>query len=527
MVIRTTIVIAAALVSACAFAQDIGRVTKVTLYPGSATVERSVRVGAGSGRVEMTGLPANFDVKTLRVEGDAGIRIGEVAVQDVGRTEALSGREADLEQKIQALKDEKGALDAEAKTAELVRDYLASLKNGPEEGDKGPRPAPIDARSIPAVLEAIRRGGSDAYGTIQKVEVKKRELDKQIASLERDLARVRSGARDVRSLWIGYSAAKPGELRAAYLVTNAGWKPLYRAALDSEGSKLELERQAAVMQRTGEDWRGVALVLSTGAPRPTQIVDPRPWQLVIRPPVETRGGIAGTLAMEAPAPAMAKARRERDDETMVQQFETTYTTEFEVPGKVDVASDGRQVAVSLSSQSVPVAQKIRVVPRRGLDAMVTAEADFPPGVWIPGEVQLYRDGGYIGTTYWSAHAQEKLVLPFGRDDRVVVKTDRVKNRGGETGLLTKRGERQIADLYTVTSRHKVPVELLVLEASPVAVSDQITVQTAFQPQPKITNWEDRRGVVAWEQALPPGETLKFVADYTISYPKDAIVNGLP
>jgi hypothetical protein len=34
-------------------------------------------------------------------------------------------------------------------------------------------------------------------------------------------------------------------------------------------------------------------------------------------------------------------------------------------------------------------------------------------------------------------------------------------------------------------------------------------------------------VVAWERALAPGETLKFVADYTITYPKDAAVTGLP
>src|SRR5690242_20500039 len=108
---RATLFLVTALSSAGAFAQDIGRVTSVTLYPGSATVERAVRVTAGSGRVELTGLPASFDVRTLRVEGDPGIRIGEVAVQDVARADALSAREADLENRIQALKDEKASLD--------------------------------------------------------------------------------------------------------------------------------------------------------------------------------------------------------------------------------------------------------------------------------------------------------------------------------------------------------------------------------------------------------------------------------
>jgi uncharacterized protein (TIGR02231 family) len=522
MSIRATVLVAAAAFATGAAAQDIGRVTRVTLYPGSATVERAVRVGAGSGRVEMTGLPANFDPRTLRVEGDAGIRIGEVAVQDIGRAEALSGREADLENRIQALKDEKAALEVDAKTAELVRDYLASLGNSKK--GEGAAPA-LDPKAVPAIVEAIRKGGGDAYGTIQKVEVKKRDLDKRIAALERDLARLRTGARDVRSLWIGYTASKPGELRAAYHVTNAGWKPVYRAELDSSASKMELERQAAVMQRTGEDWRGVTLRLSTGAPRATQVVEPQPWQLVIRPPVrplERQSGLAAEMAA-APAP---KAARE-DANMIVEQFQTTYSTEFEVPGKVDVASDGRQVTVSLSEQELPVAQRIRVVPRHGLEATVTAEAEQPEGVWIPGQVQLYRDGSYIGTTYWNAAAKDKIVLPFGRDDRIVVKSERVKNRGGETGLISRRGERQVADLYTITSRHNVPVDLLVLEASPVPVSDQINVEAAFQPEPKIKEWEHKRGVVAWQQPLKPGETANFTVDYTISYPRDANIIGLP
>src|SRR5581483_6035778 len=187
------------------------QVTSVTLYPGSATVERSAKITAGAGRLEMAGLPANFDLRTLRVEADPGIAIGEIAVQELARSEALGGREAALEAKIQALKDQSAAFDGEARTAELVRDYLASLSARPDDQ----RRAAVDPRSLPAVLEAIRRGGADAYGTLQRVAMKKREVAKSIAALERDLARLRSGARDVRILAIAYSAKQPGELRAA------------------------------------------------------------------------------------------------------------------------------------------------------------------------------------------------------------------------------------------------------------------------------------------------------------------------
>jgi len=509
-----------------AFAQQI---TRVTLYPGSAMIERSAQVAAGSGRVELTGLSASFDPRTLRVETDAGIQIGEVAVKDVSRTEALGVREAELEARIQRLRDEKAALDVDVKTAELVRNYLASLSARPED-EKGHR-APFDAKALPVVLEAIRRGGADAYGTIQRTEIRKRELDKRIAALQGDLARVRNGTRDVRTVAITYSATRSGALRASYQVPTAGWRPQYRAALDSGTSRVELERQAAIMQRTGEDWRGVSLRLSTGAPRSAQIVDPSTWQLVMRPPLETRVANSELLVADqkaARADRLAAARAPASEPVAtVAEFQTEYTTEFEVPGTVDLAADGRQITVSLAHQQLAVKQRIRVVPRRDTAAMVTAEADLPEGVWIPGDVQLYRDGGYVGSTYWQAQAKERLVLPFGRDDRVQVSMKRLKDRKGAAGLIGQRAEREVATLYTVTSRHKVPVELLLLEAAPVPVDDKITVDTAFEPKPKSANWEERRGVYAWEQPLVPGQTLKFVADYTITYPKDMVVLGLP
>lgn len=504
------------------------RISRVTLYAGSATVERSVAVSPDRTRIELTGLPANFDMRTLRVEADPGIRIGEVSVKDVGRANALGPREADLEARIQALKDSRAMLEVEAKSAELVRDFLVSL-NARSDGEKRPS---VDAKAIPAVIEAIRRGGGDALGAIQRVEVKKRALDKQIAALERDLGGLRSGARDVRTLVVNYSASGAGEVRAVYHVTNAGWRPLYRASLDSSGSKVDLERQAIVTQRTGEDWRGVSLRLSTGVPRAASMVDPGTWEVALVEPrmdefAAAERAAASKMRAEATRAQMARAAAAPAAKPEVEEIQTQFSTEFEVPGRVDLTADGRQVTVSLTRQQLAAKQRVRIVPRRDATPLVTAESAFPEGVWLSGDVQLYRDGSYIGSTYWNTQARERLVLPFGRDDRIQVTVNRLKNRSGSGGIIGQRAERQIVDQYTITSRHKAPVELLVLESSPVAVNDKIQVDATFEPKPKTLNWEERRGVTAWEQPLAPGQTLKFVADYTIGYPRDVAIAGLP
>src|SRR6266704_3519787 len=518
----------AAMSMACseAMAQDASRITSVTLYPGSATVERTARVTPGMTRLEISGLPANFDPQTLRAEADPGVYIGEVSTQDQSRTAASNARESAIEEKIQALKDRQAVLDVDAKSAQMAAEFISRL-GAPASGAEKPAPLP-NARSLAETIEAVRRGGSDAFGRIQKVQVQKRELDKEIRALERDLARLKSGAKDVRTIAVGVSAEGPGEVRVSYQVNGAGWRPAYRAGLDSAGSKVLLERQGAISQVTGEDWTNVKLKLSTGQPRLSpQGAEPRPWKLSLYSP---SAGAVSEMSYRAAAAAPAALRSAKVDELRQEtplEVQTTFATEFEVPGAVSLPSDGRKLTVSLAKLSLPAKMRLRVVPRLDAQAVVTAEAERPEGVWLAGDIQLYRDGNYVGATSWNPQTSAALVLAFGRDSLVRVKVDRAKDRNGSGGIIGQRNEREVSDLYTLTSHHKTPVELLVLESSPVSTNDQIKVEARFDPQPTAENWEERQGVVAWARSIAPNQTLKFSVSYAIGYPKDGAVAGLP
>lgn len=516
------------LLPASAHADDMSRIARVTLYPGAATVERSAQVAAGATRLELSGLPAAFDAKTIRVEADPGIRIGEVTVQDVARSEAMGKRQAELEAKLQDIEDQIAMLDVERQSAELVTGYLKGLGGGSEDG----KATPLDTRTLAATLDAIRKGGSDAYATMQRVAVKKRALEQQADAVRRDLEQVTGSARAARSVTVRLAAERAGEVRVAYQVNGPGWQPVYRATLDAASGKVELERQALIAQNSGEDWNGVVMRLSTDQPRSApQGPTPYPWQLSIRPPAPPRPLAAAPMA--APAP-MAKAElmraREADAEMPlfdVAELQGAFSTEYEVPGKVTLPSDGRKVTVSLARQSLPVKLRVQALPRRDTTAYVVAEADKPQGVWLPGEIQLRRDGSYVGSTRWNPQAEDKLTLPFGRDDQVRISVAHLKTMSGESGIIAQRGERELQDVYTVSNLHKQPVDLLLLESSPVSTDEKIGVDKRFDPKPSEENWQDKPGVVAWRQSLPAGGTQKFSVDYRISWPKDASVIGLP
>jgi hypothetical protein len=142
-------------------------------------------------------------------------------------------------------------------------------------------------------------------------------------------------------------------------------------------------------------------------------------------------------------------------------------------------------------------------------------------------MQLRRDGAVVGSTQWNpAGEDQKVTLPFGRDDLVSVVVETPKTFQRSVGLLDNRNERQLAALYTVRNRHRDAIDVQILEATPVSQSDDIKVRSTFTPEPAKRNWERRAGVIAWEQTIPAGESARFSADYLITYPKDARITGL-
>jgi len=97
---------------------------------------------------------------------------------------------------------------------------------------------------------------------------------------------------------------------------------------------------------------------------------------------------------------------------------------------------------------------------------------------------------------------------------------------GQTGFFKRDNEKRIADTYAVTSFHRQPIDILVLEPTPVSQSDKVHVKIALDPEPNVRDWQQRRGLVGWERSLKPNETARFKVDYVIDYPKEGSVQGL-
>jgi len=504
-------------------AASAARIREVLVYPGGATVERSATVAAGAQQLRLSCLPAGFDLNSLKVQADAGIRLGEVSVQTVERARAPECAKSPLDQQIRELEDQIAALDAENGAQDLALGYLKGFG-----GDASGKNAAPSAANIPATIDALKRSGQGALQRQHQLLRSKQDLELQLKPLLAERDRVLKANPRLRTVLIRLAAAQSGAVHLSYRLTQAGWTPVYRAYLDTSKSQLRLERHAQVAQSSGEDWSGVKLRLSTVQPSEASSPQPlEPWTLDIQPPVLAEKRVR-YMAMPAPAPQEVMARIAQDAEVSfdVSVFQGAFSAEFEVPGRVSVSSDGQKVAFALGQSNLDAQVLRRVQPQQDAQAYLLADLARPEGSWPRGSLQLFRDGSFVGESELRLASDERLELFFGRDEQLRVLVEPEQRGAANAGFIGNRAEQKLTRAYVLENLHKQPVTVQVLEASPVSRHEDIRVQNVFTPKPTQEAWKKQPGAVLWQLPMAAGQTQRLTADYLISYPKDARVEGL-
>ena len=504
---------------------DNSRITQVKVYPGSATVERVARVAAGSRSVTFACLPAGLDVQSLQVSAGASVRVGETSVLNEARELSAHCATSALDGRIRELEDQKAALQAESDALGMVTGYLKGFSGGSGESAQGAR-APMDARNLAAMTEAMRRTGQDSLLKQHQIRRRQTDIDRQLNPLLAERTRSQGNGAQVVAVTVTLAASADADVRLSYQVNGPGWTPTYRALLDTATQKVRIERQALVAQATGEDWRGVKLVLSTGQPRrETTGRTPGAWRIGIEPPPQRAQADKAFMAAPAPAAAAPSIREPLAERRAplfdVSVFDNSFATEFAVPQTIDVPSNGQRVTMALGQYEETAKLAARTSPRVDPSAFLVAELAQPAGVWPAGPLQLYRDGNFVGNGQWTAPNDAQLTLSFGRDELVRVQAEPEQDNQGTGGFAGTRAERRVQRGYVVENRHRTPIAVQVLEAAPVSVDEQVRVAAQFSPQPGELAWNKQPGLAMWRFDLDAGKTARVAADYTISYPKDA------
>ena len=526
------------------------RIEAVTVYPDGATVTRAIRVDLpqGDSVLRAEDFPPALDPASLRIEGEARVQLVVGGIDARPPRAERPPADPAIEARIEALKDERAALDGGIEAATARHKFATRFADAAPVGlgDKGEaRPLAEWRAAFAAVAEEI--AASDA--AIREAKIRQREIDRELARLDAQRTANPPRKMEVRIDLVA-AAATSAVLHVSYTVRGARWLPIYDARLDTGTRErkpaLDLVRRAEIVQSTGEDWPDVELAVSTvrtakggSAPelRPLIVRYQTPPRLgeALRAPAAAQ--FAPALAPPPPQSAAEERNatvRQREpkaaDIAAVEQEAAADTDGFQavyrIPGRVSIAANEGAKSFRISSATITPELLVRAVP--ALDATAFLEASFKhqeDAPLLPGRVAIYRDGIFVGRGQMPMTSKEENVrLGFGADDKVKVARSTVRQTEGATGIISSAKVERREFKTAVRNGHDAPIKVVVEDQIPVSEIDDVKVELLPTTTPPTErDVRNRRGVLAWSFDAAPGEAKEIKIAWRFRWPADKTV----
>ena len=533
---------------ALAAAPTDSKITAATVYLDRAVVTRTATAELVPGVQELTfaGLPANLVDQSLQVagRGTAAATILDVSARQVFVEATPDARVKTLEDELTALLKQRRTLDDRGKLLQgQLGSYAlveAALLSPPTKD--APRPTLAE---LTATLTFLNEQRAKTTADQAELDDSRDALAPKIAAAEARLNELRGSKRGraTKSVTVRVNTTTAGrlDLTLAYAVPGASWTPAYDARVSTSDRTVELGYFGIVRQNTGEDWRDVALTLSTARPAlgggPAPLT---PWTLDVftpRLPVaydKRRGGtLVGATADSADVvtlqefSAKAAAAPVQDAANALATVEAAATSAtFRIAAPTSVASDNAPQKVAITTARLTAAAEYLAIPKRlaaaFLTAHVTNTSDFP---FLAGALNVFLDGTFVAASQLRAvQPGEKFDLALGADEGIALKRTLVKRFAEDTGL-TNGGRRVTFEFLLSVQNNKRTAERIALhDQLPVSRNEKIVVKH-LAPDPKDLK-PDAEGLLKWTLDLKPGEKREIALKFSIDHPADVNVSGL-
>ncbi len=547
------LVLAVALVPALSAAADLAaasRIDAVTVYQSSARVTRAARVEVqpGPARVLLAGLPDALDDDSIRVEGrgSAKARVHGVTVERVTGAEAAQAEARAAEEKLERLQDDDRGLEDRARAAQARLEFVKSLRSTySEERAKNLAVRGVSAREWTELAAFVAGETAGAAQESRKVEAARRDLARKIAQARADLDKVQAKrGQTTKTVAVEVEADRPGalDLAVSYVVQAAGWQPIWDARLVPETSTMELSFLGTVWQRTGEDWRGVTLSVSTAQPvRGLFVPELQPrWLQKFEPPrpvphPERKALSAPAAASAGAAQDLARLRALAEQDELVEAevaqasvAQGLLSATFTAPRRETVDGSGQARKVPLARFPLKATIVRTAAPRVDASAFLTAKAVNETGFpLLAGMAGVYVGDEFAGRAPLPATpAGGELELAVGADGRVEVERKVLDRRHESAGLISKDEVFVYRVRTSVKNRWSAPVAVKLLDLVPVSRDEKIQVKVLDGTTAATREDPERPGVRIYELPLAAREEKVIELRYEVRYPRGFPIAGL-
>ncbi|HWZ96050.1 MAG TPA: mucoidy inhibitor MuiA family protein [Opitutaceae bacterium] len=537
------------------------RITAVTVYTEGAIVTRTAHIDLSAGQTELAfeELPAALVEGSLQVSGhgmanvtilDVNARTIFVAASSDPRVKSIEDNLTALQKKVRALNDRGAVLDHQRALLGIIESAVAAP---PAKDTTAPRPSFDDWQKLLAFADDNR---SKFAAEQQSLDEQRQELGDQITADGAQLGNLTRKAdhgHSNKTVTVRVAATSAGslDLTLAYAVPGASWTPAYDARLHSDEHAVELTYFGLVQQNTGEDWKDIALTLSTAEPSLGGAApELHPWIVdVIQPePASTSATWNDeTIVISKFQVSAAPSHGYSASATMGSTFDkkasynaasvdnAVTSASFTIPVAATIPSDNTAQKVGIATARLDAKLQYQSTPRAleaaFLSASVIDSTDYP---LLAGYVIAFLDDSFVGTSSLkTVMPGEKFDLAFGADEGIAIKRKVVNRFTEDTGLINKGKRVTYEFLVTITNNKKTAQHMVFKDLVPVSRNEKIVVKLltpaerdlSTADEPKETSLE-ADGKLVWRLDLKPGEKRELPLKFSIEYPSEVTVTGL-
>ncbi len=523
------------------FAQETvpSQIKEVTLFSNQALVKREtevkVRKGLNELFLELQAFRVDRDSVSAKVFGEG--EVFSVQFKEIYLKESPQENIRALEQKIKELKKSKRILLDEKDVFSKKEKFLISIINFSQ------TQIPQDIKTRYPKIEDLEKTLAFLMDNLQMINGKKQSLDSRIEEIDEEINVLEKGLASLKNprqktkkvVEVLFNSKKEHVIRieASYLVYDAFWQPFYKADVPLNLGEVDLTMFSKIKQKTGEDWKDIALSLSNVIPlKGAGLPSPRSWILDVgRPRPKAARLSARKQAAEAPMEEVgATVDKEEAVFAYAKKKELPLSFEYQMPQALYIQSKDKETLLPLFSKTLKGEFFYFAVPKISPLAFLVCSTSADKEL-LSGPLNVYFGGRFIGKTFLGEKkAGEEFNMSLGADREVKVKRERIKDKIKETffGKIERKTLiREVAFKITVENIKGKPIKIKLLDSIPVSRTDKIEVKDLkITPAPVEKNYQDKEGILLWEFELKPGSKQEINMEFVVTYPKGEPVFGL-
>lgn len=504
----------------------------ITVFLARAQVTRTAKTRIEAGRTQLVigGLAAQLDPNSIQVSGKGNFLILGTShrqnfIQDVNMPKSLRVLKDSLEYYLRQVVIEESQ-------KEILNKEEAMLVANQRIGGGN---ANLTVAELKSMADFFRTRLGDIVVSRMKQDVSIRKLNEKMARVQAQInTQNELYARHSSEIVVSVSAdnATPAELEVSYVVSRAGWQPVYDLRAVNTKSPVQLSYKANVFQSTGEEWKNVKLILSTANPNlgglkpelAAQVLDfiqVSPYRNYDKRAMKS-APVAMERAEDAPAAMELDAAETTAD--FVSTVQTAVNTQFAISLPYTVASSNQPTLVDIGRHELQATYRYAVAPKLESDAFLMARVTgWEELNLLPGTANVFFEGTYVGKTLIDPMLiQDTLSLSLGRDKRIVVKREKVKDLSSKKAIGSNIRETRGYEISVRNTRQE-PITIVVEDQVPLSRNNLIEVMVADTGG---AVWNKETGKLTWTLTLQPSEAREVSFRFEVKYPKDKMIQGL-